>query len=96
MKERISEVEGVLTQVKAKSLQDILNFPTMLNAKLGGLLGQIGAADGAPTKQSYDVFEDLSSRVDEQIKELNEVLEKDAKELNKLIGKQKVDPVSID
>jgi photosystem II stability/assembly factor-like uncharacterized protein len=96
MKERISEVEGVLTQVKAKSLQDILNFPTMLNAKLGGLIGSIGAADGPPTKQQYEVFEDLSKRVDEQLKKMDEVLEKDAKDLNKLINKQGVDPISAE
>ena len=82
--------------MKAKSLQDILNFPTMLNAKHGGLLAQIGAADGAPTKQQYDVFDDLSQRVDEQLKKLDEVLSKDVKDLNKKIDKQGVEPISAE
>jgi photosystem II stability/assembly factor-like uncharacterized protein len=96
MKERLEEVEGVLTQVKAKSLQDILNFPTMLNAKIGALLGSIGAADGAPTKQQYEVFEDLANRIDEQLSRLSDILREDTKALNKLIEKQKIDPVSVD
>jgi hypothetical protein len=95
MKERIEEIEGNLTQVKAKSLQDILNFPTMLNAKIGALLGSIGAADGAPTKQQYEVFDELSGRIDEQLEKLDEILEKDGKQLNKLIDKQGIDPISV-
>jgi photosystem II stability/assembly factor-like uncharacterized protein len=96
LKEKIGEIEGRLTQVKAKSLQDILNFPIMLNGKLVGLIGQVGAGDGAPSSQSHEVFNDLSGRVDKELKALDKVLKKEAAAFNKAVSKQRIEPVSVE
>ena len=56
---------------------DRLNLPQRLNAKLGELTFVVASADAAPTRQSYDVFDDLSARVETQIEKLQEVIDED-------------------
>jgi len=53
---KMTAVEEELIQTKAKSGQDVLNFPVRLNNHLVALGGVVGSADSAPTKQSYEVF----------------------------------------
>ncbi len=53
----MTEVEEALIQTKAKSGQDVLNFPVRLNNDLVALGGVVGSADSAPTQQSYEVFD---------------------------------------
>ena len=64
---KMTVVEEALIQTKAKSGQDVLNFPVRLNNDLVALGGVVGSADSAPTKQSYEVFDMLSKEVDEQL-----------------------------
>ncbi|MBA2454211.1 MAG: hypothetical protein H0V47_13660 [Chloroflexia bacterium] len=93
--EKLYDIEGELIQYKAKSIQDTLNFPIKLNAKLAGLAWTVSNAPGAPTKQSYTLFDELSSRVDAQVKCLNELVEKDVAAFNKLIGDSGLPAVSV-
>lgn len=83
--EKLDAIEEELIQRRARVQQDQLNFPTRLNAKLAGLTSVVASADGAPTRQAYDVFYDLSTRIDQQLIQLQEVLEKDVTALNDLI-----------
>jgi photosystem II stability/assembly factor-like uncharacterized protein len=83
--EKLTAIEEELIQSRARVQQDQLNFPTRLNAKLAGLTSVVASADGAPTQQSYDVFRDLSTRIDHQLIQLQEVLERDVTALNELI-----------
>ncbi|HXH09306.1 MAG TPA: glycosyl hydrolase [Alphaproteobacteria bacterium] len=83
--EKLDAIEEELIQRRARVQQDQLNFPTRLNSKLAGLTSVVASADGAPTRQAYDVFHDLSTRIDQQLIQLQEVLEKDVAALNDLI-----------
>lgn len=85
LNEKLYEVEGELIQYRAKSTQDTLNFPVMINAKLAALIAVIGSAEGKPTQQSYDVFEDLAGRTDTQLAKLKEIIEKDVAAFSDLI-----------
>jgi hypothetical protein len=87
MKEKLTAIEAELIQSRARVQQDQLNFPTRLNAKLSGLTSVVASADGAPTQQSYEVFRDLSTRIDQQLIQLQEVIEKDVVLFNDLIRK---------
>ena len=51
---KMTVVEEALVQTKAKSGQDVLNFPVRLNNDLVALGGVVGSADSTPTRQSYD------------------------------------------
>ncbi len=94
LSETLYDIEGELIQYKAKSVQDTLNFPIKLNAKLAGLASTVSNAPGAPTKQSYDIFDELSSRVDAQVERLSAVVAKDVAEFNALIQKANVSAVA--
>ncbi len=85
VKEKLTPIEEELIQVKAKSRQDTLNYPAKLNAKLATLAGTIASADAAPTRQEYELFDDLVARIDVQLKRLQEVIETDLANFNRLI-----------
>jgi hypothetical protein len=78
-------IEAELIQSRARVQQDQLNFPTRLNAKLSGLTSVVASADGAPTRQAYEVFHDLSRRIDQQLIQLQGVIDVDVAAFNELI-----------
>jgi photosystem II stability/assembly factor-like uncharacterized protein len=92
--EKLDAIEEELIQRRARVQQDQLNFPTRLNAKLAGLSSVVASADGAPTRQAYDVFHDLSMRIDHQLIQLQEVLEKDLGALNEVIRTSDIPPIA--
>ena len=87
---KMTEVEEALIQTKAKSGQDVLNFPIRVNNHLAALAGVVASADSAPTKQSYEVFDMLSKTVDEQLAKWQSVVTTDVKSYNDLIKQQDV------
>jgi hypothetical protein len=82
IKEKLFPVEDELIQFKAKSRQDTLNHPAKLNAKLASLGGTVSSADAAPTRQEYELFEDLVARIDVQLQRLQEIIDTDVKAFN--------------
>jgi hypothetical protein len=72
-----------------------LNYPIKLNNKLAALLDVVESADARPTAQSYDVFKDLSARLDAQVARLDGVLKTDVPALNKLLASRKLEPITI-
>lgn len=89
---RLTAIEEVLYQTKAKSSQDVLNFPIRLNDKLAGLFRVVNSGNFAPSKQAKEVYADLSSQVDRQLLKFKELKEKDIPELNQVI-RQKALPI---
>ncbi len=87
---KMTEVEEALIQTKAKSGQDVLNFPVRLNNDLVALAGVVGSADTAPTQQSYEVFDMLSKKVDEQLSKWKAILSTDVAGYNNLVKQQDV------
>lgn len=67
LEEKMSAVEGKIHQARAKSNQDVLNYPILLNNKLVWLALGIESAERAPTEQAYLVFEDLKARLEVQL-----------------------------
>jgi hypothetical protein len=83
--EKLTAIEAELIQSRARVQQDQLNFPTRLNAKLSGLTSVVASADVAPTRQGYEVFHDLSTRIDQQLIQLQGVIDADVAAFNELI-----------
>jgi photosystem II stability/assembly factor-like uncharacterized protein len=90
IKEQLQPIEDELIQSKAKTRQDTLNHPAKLNGKLAGLASVVGSAQAAPTKQSYELFDDLSQRIDAQAQRLREVLDGDVVAFNSLLHEHNV------
>jgi photosystem II stability/assembly factor-like uncharacterized protein len=79
---RLSAVEEDVYQVRNRSGQDPLNFPIKINNQLGALFRIIETGDAKPTDQSYVVFKELSSRLDEIKKRLDGILSSDLTQFN--------------
>jgi photosystem II stability/assembly factor-like uncharacterized protein len=92
---KMTEVEEVLIQTKAKSNQDVLNYPIRLNNYLVALGGVVGSSDSAPTQASYDVFNMLSKQLDEELAKWKQILASDVPAYNDLVRKQEVPAIIL-
>jgi hypothetical protein len=88
-------VEEALIQTKAKSGQDVLNFPVRLNNHLVALSGVVSSADSPPTKQSYEVFDMLSKDLEVQLTKWKTIVSTDLAAYNNLVKTQEVPAVML-
>jgi hypothetical protein len=70
-KRTLDAIEGQLMQPKAKSRQDTLNFGVRLNHRIAALIGSIGSADAAPTRQAVELAKQLEDEVTKLEKRLD-------------------------
>jgi photosystem II stability/assembly factor-like uncharacterized protein len=92
---KMTEVEEALIQTKAKSDEDVLNFPVRLNNHLVALGGVVGSADSAPTAQSYEVFDMLNKAVDEQLTKWKAIVSTDVAAYNAIMKQQEVPAIIL-
>lgn len=93
--QKMTAIEEVLVQTKAKSGQDVLNYPIRLNNYLVALGGVVASADSAPTQVSYEVFDMLSKQLDEQLAKWKQVLGSDVPAYNALVRNQAVPAIIL-
>jgi photosystem II stability/assembly factor-like uncharacterized protein len=82
---QMSVVEEALHQTKAKSEQDVLNFPIRLDDKISGMYDFAASGNAAPARQVKESFAELSRQIDEQLNTLHQIFNEDLMQLNKLI-----------
>jgi hypothetical protein len=92
---KMTVVEEALIQTKAKSGQDVLNYPIRLNNLLVALGGVVSSADAAPTKQDYEMFDDLGKQADQQLAKWNEIVKADLPAYNQLAQDKAVPAVGL-
>ncbi len=95
IKRKLASVEDVLIQSKSKSRQDPLNYPIMLDNKIAALASIVSSADARPTKQSYEVFRELSAKADMQLSKLKDIMEHDIPDFNKMVKKASIPAIII-
>lgn len=93
--DKMRQIEETLYQTKNQSNQDPLNYPIRLNNKLAALTGVAAGADAAPTAQTLAVYDEVAGKIDEQLKRLAEVMQKDIPAFNKLVRDQEVPAVTV-
>jgi hypothetical protein len=82
---KMSEVEQKLIQVNMKGSEANLAFPNMLNERFDTFSHGIESGDGEPTKPQLDVFQMLSSQLDEQLKKWAQIKNDDVPKVSELI-----------
>ncbi|MEX2356411.1 MAG: hypothetical protein WD535_05165 [Thermaerobacterales bacterium] len=92
---RLGEIEEELIQIHVKGAGEPLTYPIKLNNKLASLKTVVGSTDGAPTRQSYQVFEELGVKVDRQLERLQAVLDQDVKAFNEAVRDSPLGAVSL-
>ena len=89
---QMTVVEEILYQTKAKSGQDVLNYPIRLNDKLGGIFGVAASGNTAPSKQVKEAYADIAAQCDAALAKLKKIFDEDVPALNEMI-RQKTLPV---
>ena len=82
---KLGDIEEELIQPRSSAPLDRVNFPTRLNLKIASLTSVVASADAVPTQQSYQVFQDISARIDSELERLNEVNSTDLATFNNLV-----------
>ena len=91
----LTAIEETLYQTKAKSGQDVLNYPIKLNDKLAGLFDVASSGNFAPSKQAKEVYADLAAQIDIQIAKLNSIKQKEIPALNELIREKALPVIGV-
>jgi hypothetical protein len=86
----LASVQDELVQMNIRNGNDVLTYPAKLNNLIAALAPVVAATDTAPTAQSYQVFEDLSRRLDAQLTKLSQIEEKDVAAFNAAAEAQRV------
>ena len=87
---QLTAIEEALHQTKAKSGQDVLNFPIRLDDKIASVYNAAAAGNAAPSKQAREAFAELTVLTDAQLDKLKKVMDEDLKKLNQLIHEVKL------
>jgi photosystem II stability/assembly factor-like uncharacterized protein len=83
----LKTIEEALHQTKAKSGQDVLNFPIRLDDKLSGVFESAAAGYVAPTKQVREAYTELKAQADLQLKKYEAIKKEGVKSLNEAVHK---------
>lgn len=92
---QLTAIEETLYQTKAKSGQDVLNYPIRLNDKLSGVFDVASSGNFAPSRQVRDVYTELASQIDVQLAKLRTIKEKDVPAFNELIRQKSLPIIGV-
>ncbi len=92
---KLTAIEEKLYQTKAKSSQDVLNYPIRLNDKLSGLFDAANSGNMAPSKQVKEVYADLASQADAELGKLKTIVNSDVQQLNQLIREKSLPVIGV-
>ena len=95
IKASLAKIEEQIIQTRSKSPQDPLNFPVMINDRIGAIANGV---DGnyPPTAQSRQVFEYLSKLLDEQLEALDAILDTEIPTFNQMVRELEIPAVILD
>ena len=92
---QMTAVEEALHQTKAKSGQDVLNFPIKLDDKLSSIYNAASAGQSGLSQQSKDAYAELSPLIDEQLNKLKKIMSEDVGKLNQLIHEKTLPVIGV-
>ncbi len=92
---QITAVEEAFHQTKAKSGQDVLNFPIMLDDKLSSIYNASSAGQSGLSKQTKDAYAELLVQIDEQLNKLKKIMSDDVAKLNQLIHEKTLPLIGV-
>lgn len=93
---KLKSIEEALYQTKNRSGQDPLNFPIRLNNKLGHLAALASQGDYKPTDQDIAFKNEVTAKIDVELKKLKEVFEVDIKNFNQMVSESNIPAVKLE
>jgi hypothetical protein len=82
-------LESQFLQVNSKGLEN-LSDPVRIDERLHSLLDSVEFGDAAPTKQQYEVYENLQKEAQPLLARYHDLMSKDLPALNEMVNKQNV------
>ena len=95
IKKSMTSIEETLYQTKAKSDEDVLNYPIRLNDQISGLYDYAASGNYAPTQQVKDAYAYLSEKADIELNKLKTIMEVDVPKFNELIREKKLPVIGV-
>jgi hypothetical protein len=95
VQKQITTVEEALHQTKAKSGQDVLNYPIKLDDKLSSIYNASAAGQSGLSKQTKDAYAELVVQIDEQLNKLKKIMNEDVSKLNQLIHEKTLPVIGV-
>ena len=92
---QLTSIEETLYQTKAKSFQDVLNYPIRLNDKLSGVFDAANSGYFAPSKQVQDVYTELARQADKELENLKKVNTESIPAFNQLVREKSLPVIKI-
>jgi photosystem II stability/assembly factor-like uncharacterized protein len=92
---QMTAVEDALHQTKAKSGQDVLNFPIRLDDKLSSIYNATAAGNSGLSSQSKAAYAELVPLIDEQLNKLKKIMNEDVAKLNQLIHEKTLPVIGV-
>jgi photosystem II stability/assembly factor-like uncharacterized protein len=93
LKDALLGVEDSIYNTRLESSQDPLNFPIRLNNQIAALQGVVESAESRPTAASYQVFQELSRRLDVHLRRLDALIAADLPRFNEAARARRLPPV---
>lgn len=94
--DEMKKVEEELYQTKNRSNQDPLNFPVRLNNKLAAVAGEASSSDFRPNDQTIAVRNEISEKINVQLKTLEKIFTDKLPKLNELVKSKNISPIRLD
>jgi len=92
---QMTAIEEALHQTKAKSGQDVLNYPIRLDDKISGLYDFAVSGNAAPAKQVKEAFAELGGQADVQLNKLKKIMDEDLVKLNSMIREKALPVIGV-
>ncbi len=92
---QMTAIEEALHQTKAKSGQDVLNYPIRLDDKISGLYDFAVSGNSAPAKQVKEAFTELGGQADVQLNKLKKIMDEDLVKLNAMIREKALPVIGV-
>jgi hypothetical protein len=95
LNDKLTTVEGGLTQIQGEGGQDALNFPGQLDNQYLVLYGAVSGPDSKPGPHHYQRFEELKPGLTKLLGQLKQILDADLAKFNDLVRGKGVAPVIL-
>jgi len=95
LSDKLTAVEGKLTQLQGEGGQDALNFPGQLDNQFLVLYGNVNGEDRAPTRGMTERFEELKPQLATLFGQLEQIVDSDLATFNELVRSKGAGPVIL-
>jgi photosystem II stability/assembly factor-like uncharacterized protein len=95
LSDKLTRVEGDLTQLQGEGGQDALNFPGRLDNQFVALYSEVAASTGRPSAGAIARLADLKPELARLMSQLKEVFDRDLASFNQVVKSKNAPPVIV-